>query len=87
MLYTFSSGVSDSGYTNKDYDTAFSAAIAEKDTAKQWADYQKCESTLAADMPVIPLFHSQNTYLFDSTKYDGLTYYCGNVFFGYVKEK
>lgn len=87
MLYTFKSGVSDSGYTNKDYDTAFDAAIAEKDTAKQWADYQKCESTLAADMPVIPLFHSQNTYLFDDTKYNGLVYYCGNVFFGYVKEK
>ena len=87
MLYTFTSGTNDSGYANTAYDDAYKAAIAETDTAKQWADYDKCESALAADVPVIPLFHSQNSYLFDDTKYDGLVYYCGNVFFGYVKAK
>ena len=87
MLYTFTSGTNDSGYANTAYDDAYKAAIAETDTAKQWADYNKCESALAADVPVIPLFHSQNSYLFDDTKYDGLVYYCGNVFFGYVKAK
>lgn len=87
MLYTFTSGVSDSGYSSSDYDAAYDAAISETDTASQWADYDTCESILASDMPVIPLFHSQNSYLFDDTDYEGLTYYCGNVYFGYVTQK
>lgn len=87
MLYTFVSGVSNSGYTDTEYDDAYNAAIAESDTAAQWKNYDKCEEVLAADMPVIPLFHSMNSYLFDDKDYDGLVYYCGNVFFGYVNAK
>ena len=85
MLYTFVTGVSDSGYTNADYDAAYNAAISTSDEAAQWEDYAKCESILANDVPVIPLFHSQNSYLFDDTNYSGLVYYCGNCYFGYVQ--
>jgi len=87
MLYTMTTGSSNSGYENKDYDTAYNAAISAKDEATTWKSYAKCEDLLAKDMPVAPLLHSQNSYLFDSSKYDGLVYYCGNSYFGYVHQK
>ncbi|MDD3369109.1 MAG: peptide ABC transporter substrate-binding protein [Lachnospiraceae bacterium] len=87
MMYTFVSGASDSGYANEEYDAAYNAATATADTAEQWTNYAKCEELLAAEAPVAPLFHSQNSYLFNSDSYDGLVYYCGNFYFGYVTEK
>ncbi|MDO4285894.1 MAG: peptide ABC transporter substrate-binding protein [Eubacteriales bacterium] len=87
MLYTMTTGSNDAGYSNAAYDEAYNAAIAESDVAAQWENYAECESILAQDVPVIPLFHSVNTYLFDDTNYDGLVYYCGNVYFGYLTQK
>ncbi len=87
ILSTMKTGNNDAKYANADYDKAFDTAIAETDETKQWADYDKCEELLAADAPIAPFFHSDNSYLFDDTKYDGLVYYCGNVFFGYVHTK
>lgn len=87
MLYTMTTGSNDSGYSNEEYDAAYNDAISQSDVATQWEDYAKCEELLAADVPVIPLLHSMNSYLFDDTNYDGLVYYCGNVYFGYVHQK
>ncbi len=87
MMYTFVSGINDSGYNNPDYDAAYNAAISETDQTKQWKSYDECESILAKDAPVAPFFHSQNSYLFDSTSYDGLVYYCGTFYFGFVTKK
>ena len=87
MLYTCVSGVSDSGYADSAYDAAYKAAIAETDQKKQWEDYGKCETLLSQAVPVAPILHEQNSYLFDDTKYDGLVYYCGNEYFGYIHSK
>ena len=86
MLYTMA-GTNDSGYVNEEYTALFNDAIAQNDVAKQWEDYARCEDILAQDVPVIPLFHSVNTFLFDDANYDGLVYYCGNVYFGFVTKK
>lgn len=87
MLGTIITGASDSDYTSADFDAAYNAALSATDTATQWQNYYKCEDILSKDIPVIPLYYGQNTYLFDSAKYDGLVYYCGNFYFGYVKQK
>jgi len=88
MLYTMTTAsLNGAGYANPEYDAAYSAAISATDVTEQWKDYAQCESILAKDLPVVPLLHSMNSYLFDDTKYDGLVYYCGNYFFGYVHTK
>ena len=87
MLYTMTSGNNDAGYANETYDNAFNAAIAASDEAEQWKDYGECEKILSEDLPIVPLFHSQSSYLFDDTNYNGLVYYCGNFYFGYVTKK
>jgi oligopeptide transport system substrate-binding protein len=87
ILSTFTSGVSDSGFTDTDYDKAYQTAIAETDRTKQWQDYAKCEDILAKESPVAPLFHAKSSYLFDDKNYSGLVYYCGNFYFGYVNKK
>jgi oligopeptide transport system substrate-binding protein len=84
MLYTFVSGSSDSGYTNPAYDAAYNTATAALEVDAQWASYKECERILAEDAPVAPILHQQNSYLFDDTNYQGLVYYCGNFYFGYV---
>lgn len=86
MLYTMTTGQNDAKYSSADYDEAYNSAVEETDTAKQWELYDKCEEILSNDVPVAPILHSQNSYLFDDTKYTGLVYYCGNSFFGYVTE-
>ncbi|MGN0482659.1 MAG: ABC transporter substrate-binding protein [Lachnospiraceae bacterium] len=87
MLSTMTTGSSDSGYSNADYDAAYSKATAETDVETQWKDYAECEKILADDTPVIPLYHAKSGFLFDDTKYDGLVDYCGNYYFGYVHQK
>ena len=88
ILYTMTTDSgNDAGYSNENYDKAYEAAIAETDEAKQWRDYAECETVLSQDIPVVPLLHSQSSYLFDDTNYDGLIYSCGNFYFGYVKKK
>ena len=87
MMYTFVSGVSDSGYGSEEYDAAYNAAISNPDVEVQWENYRKCEDLLAEEAPVAPLFHQQNSYLFNPDAYAGLVYYCGNCFFGYLTEK
>lgn len=88
MLYTMTTeSNNDAGYSNEAYDKAFNNAIANTDVDAQWKDYAECERILSEDLPVVPLLHSQNSYLFDDTKYDGLVYYCGNFYFGFVTEK
>ncbi len=87
MLYTMTTGSNnDAGYSNEAYDEAYNTAISTADQEEQWAAYSQCEELLAQDTPVVPLFHSQNSYLFDDANYDGLVYYCGNFYFGYVHE-
>lgn len=88
MLYTMTTDSNnDAGYSNEAYDKAFNNAIANSDEELQWKDYAECEKILSEDVPVAPLLHSQNSYLFDDTNYDGLIYYCGNFYFGYVTKK
>lgn len=87
MLSTMVTGASDSGYSSKEYDDAYSKAIAEQDTEKQWKDYAECEKILSNDTPIIPLYHSQSSFLYDDSNYDGLVDYCGNFYFGYVVHK
>ncbi|MDR1800635.1 MAG: peptide ABC transporter substrate-binding protein [Lachnospiraceae bacterium] len=87
MLYTMVSGVSDSGFSNADYDAAYEAATSSPDEATQWENYAKCEAILAEEVPVAPILHSTNSYLFNKAEYDGLVYYCGNYYFGYVTKK
>ncbi len=88
MLYTMTTESSnDAGYSNETYDKAYNDAISNADEAQQWKDYAECEKILSEDLPVAPLLHAQNSYLFDDTNYDGLVYYCGNFYFGYVTQK
>ena len=87
MLSTFAYGASDSGYQSEEYDAAYAKAIAETDIEKQWTDYAECEKILEEEAPLAPLYHSMNSYLFDDTNYEGLVYYCGNFYFGYVQQK
>ncbi len=88
MLYTMTTeSANGAGYSNPEYDAAFKAAISSTDEAEQWKNYNTCEAILAKDLPVVPLLHSMNSYLFDDTNYDGLVYYCGNYYFGYIKAK
>lgn len=85
MLYTMTTGSNnDAGYSNEAYDEAFNTAISSMDVEAQWEAYRQCEEILAEDVPVAPLLHAQNSYLFDDANYDGLVYYCGNFYFGYV---
>lgn len=84
MLGTMVTGANDAGYASEDYDAAYNAATSSMDEAEQWAQYDKCEEILAKDVPAVPLFFSQNSYLFDDTDYQGLVYYCGAAFFGYL---
>ena len=84
MLGTMLTGGSDADYSSSDFDADYKAAMSETDTAKQWADYDKCEEVLAKDMPVAPLYYGKNTYLFDTKNYTGLVYSCGNFYFGYI---
>ncbi|MFT3983451.1 MAG: peptide ABC transporter substrate-binding protein [Lachnospiraceae bacterium] len=88
MLYTMTTeSDNDSGYSNADYDQAYNDATANADVVKQWEAYAECERILAEDLPIAPLLHAQNSYLFDDANYDGLVYYCGNFYFGYVSQK
>lgn len=87
MLSTMTTGSSDAGYSNPDYDAAYSKAIAETDVETQWKDYAECEKILSEDTPIIPLYHAMSGYLFDDTNYQGLIDYCGNYYFGYVTHK
>lgn len=88
MLYTMTTeSANGAGYSSVEYDAAFKAAISATDETEQWENYGACEAILAKDLPVVPLLHSMNTYLYDDTNYDGLVYYCGNYYFGYVKAK
>lgn len=88
MLYTMTTeSANGAGYSSPEYDAAFKAAISSTEEAEQWKYYDECEAILAKDLPVVPLLHSMNSYLFDDTNYDGLVYYCGNYYFGYVKAK
>ena len=87
MMYTCVSGASDSGFANSEYDAAYDAAISNTDVKAQWESYAKCEDILAEEVPLVPLFHQQNSYLFDADGYDGLVYYCGNFYFGYITQK
>ena len=87
MLVTMTTGQNDAKYSNTKYDDAYNKAVAETDEKARWKDYDECESILAEDRPITPILHSKNSYLFDDTNYDGLVYYCGNAFFGYVTQK
>ncbi len=88
MLYTMTTeSANGAGYSSAEYDKAFAAAISATDETEQWKNYAECEAILAKDLPVVPLLHSMNSYLFDDTKYDGLVYYCGNYYFGFIKAK
>ena len=87
MMYTCVSGASDSGFANSEYDAAYDAAISNTDVKAQWESYAKCEDILAEEVPLVPLFHQQNSYLFDADGYAGLVYYCGNFYFGYITQK
>ena len=87
MLVTMTTGQNDAKYSNTKYDDAYNKAVAETDEKTRWKDYDECEAILAEDRPITPILHSKNSYLFDDTNYDGLVYYCGNAFFGYVTQK
>ena len=87
MLSTMTTGQNDAKYSNTKYDDVYNKAIAESDEKARWKDYDECESILAEDCPIAPILHSKNSYLFDDTNYDGLVYYCGNAFFGFVTQK
>jgi len=87
MLNTMTTGSNDAKYSSEEYDAAFEAAISASDEAAQWEAYAECEAILAEDVPVAPLFHADNSYLFDDANYDGLVYYCGNIFLGYLTGK
>jgi oligopeptide transport system substrate-binding protein len=88
MLQTMTSSAnSDSGFASAEYDAAFAAATAAATEEEQWENYRKCEAILAANLPVAPLLHQQNSYLFDGTAYQGLVYYCGTTYFGFITKK
>lgn len=88
MLYTMTTdSKNDAGYSNPAYDKAYAAATAATDEATQWKNYAECEKVLSEDVPVAPILHSQNSYLFDDKNYNGLVYYCGNYYFGYITKK
>ena len=74
-------------WTNEDFLTAYNNAITTEDQKDQWDYYKECEAIMAQDLPVTPILHSQSTFLFDDTNYDGLVYSCGNFVFTYIKAK
>jgi len=86
MLHTMTTGSNNAFYSSEEYDAAYNAAISATDTATQWENYAKCEAILAEDVPVVPFFHPQNSYLFDDVNYGGLVYYCSSVYFGYLTQ-
>lgn len=85
MLYTMTTGQNNARYSSDAYDEAYKSAMEAKDQDGQWTAYAKCESVLSEDVPIVPMLHSKNSYLFDDTDYSGLVYYCGTPFFGYLK--
>jgi oligopeptide transport system substrate-binding protein len=87
ILYTMTSNNNDAGYTSEVYDNAYNAAMADAEEAAQWEYYAECEKVLSEDSPIAPLLHAQSSYLFDDTNYDGLVYYCGNFYFGFITKK
>ena len=73
-------------WSNEDYTEAYNAAISTADMTEQWENYKKCEAVLAEDLPVTPILHSMNSYLFDDVNYSGLVYSCGNFIFTYLQQ-
>lgn len=73
-------------WTDEEYVEAYNAAISTADQAEQWENYKKCEAVLAKDLPVTPILHSMNSYLFDDVNYSGLIYSCGNFVFTYLTQ-
>ncbi len=73
-------------WTDEAYVEAYNAATSTADQAEQWENYKKCEAVLAQDIPVTPILHSMNSYLFDDVNYSGLIYSCGNFVFTYLTQ-
>ncbi len=74
-------------YSSEEYTSLYQQAISTSDEAEQWDYYAQMEAVLAEDLPVTPILHSLNTYLFDADNYDGLVYSCGNFVFTYLTAK
>lgn len=83
----YATSTSNSFYEGSEYDAKYLEAISAPTEEEQWELYKECEAILARDLPVTVLLHSLNTYLFNSTDYDGLVYSCGNFVFTYITEK
>jgi oligopeptide transport system substrate-binding protein len=67
-------GNNDRKYSSPKYDALMDAAAAERDPAKRLAILSEAERMLVEDeLPVLPLFHYAQIYLFDPDKLSGLS--------------
>ena len=62
-LLDSASGYNDGKYVNEEYDTLLESAKTAEDTTPL---YTSAEQILAADMPVIPIYHYAGVYMLDS---------------------
>ena len=62
-LLDSSSGYNDGKYSNEEYDALLENAKTAEDTTEL---YTSAEQILAADMPVIPIYHYAGVYMMDS---------------------
>jgi oligopeptide transport system substrate-binding protein len=62
----------DCAWNNPEYDAACNQAVLEPDPVKRYQLLAKAEHILNEWVPIIPLYHPVNTYLFDANKIEGL---------------
>ncbi len=86
-LWVSGNGNNDSHYSSEAYDALITASRTELDLDKRLDLYHQAEAVLAQDMPVIPIYYYTDSYLFDTTKYDGFYSYLAFPCFVYTTAK
>jgi len=72
-LHRTGDGNNDRGYSNPAFDAMLEQAAVELDPAKRMAILSKAEALMLEDAPVLPLFQYGTTYMFDATKFTGIS--------------
>jgi len=66
-------GNNDRGYASAEYDALLEQAAREQDPARRMQLLSSAEAVLLRDCPVLPLFQYGTTYMFDATKFTGIS--------------
>lgn len=87
ILDTMMTGENDAGFENVLYDLTLQRAKKLENQEERWKNYRFCETILAEELPIFPVYYGKNAYLFDDRHYENLVYCYGNFYFGYVKKR